>query len=119
VIKVKRVYEEPAEDDGIRILVERLWPRELGKEKAKLYLWLRDVAPSNELKKWYSNDIKKWGAFKKKYFDELNIKKDSLKQIVELLNQNKTITFLFSSKEEIYNSSVALREYIYKFIANK
>jgi uncharacterized protein YeaO (DUF488 family) len=67
MIKIKRVYEAAAEDDGFRILVDRLWPRGISKEKAKIDLWLKEVAPSNELRKWFAHDPEKWGEFKKKY----------------------------------------------------
>ncbi len=67
MIKLKRVYEEPASDDGFRVLVERLWPRGVTKEAARLDLWLKDVAPSPELRKWYSHDVGKWNEFQKRY----------------------------------------------------
>ena len=67
MIKIKRVYEAAAEDDGFRILVDRLWPRGISKEKAKIDLWLKEVAPSDELRKWFAHDSEKWGEFKKKY----------------------------------------------------
>lgn len=119
MIKLKRVYEETSEDDGIRIFVERLWPRGIKRENLNFYLWLKDVAPSTELRKWYSHDIKKWNEFKEKYFHELNGKEDSLEQILKLLRQNATVTFLYASKETTYNSATALREYIYKYIKTK
>ncbi len=109
-IKLKRIYEEPAVSDGIRILVERLWPRGLSKEKAKIDLWLKEVAPSTELRKWFNHDPEKWGEFKKRYYGELQ---DNEPVIKDVLDQHKeTITFVYASKEEIYNNAVALKEYV-------
>jgi len=71
VIKVKRVYEPPSEDDGVRVLVDRLWPRGLSRESAKVDLWLRDAAPSDELRRWFGHDPSKWDEFKRRYFEEL------------------------------------------------
>jgi len=71
VIKVKRVYEPPSEDDGVRVLVDRLWPRGLSRESAKVDLWLRDAAPSDELRRWFGHDPSKWDEFKARYFEEL------------------------------------------------
>jgi len=71
VIKVKRVYEPPSEDDGVRVLVDRLWPRGLSRESAKVDLWLRDAAPSDELRRWFGHDPSKWNEFKRRYFEEL------------------------------------------------
>ena len=109
-IKLKRIYEEPAVSDGIRILVERLWPRGLSKEKAKIDLWLKEVAPSTELRKWFNHDPEKWGEVKKRYYGELQ---DNEPVIKDVLDQHKeTITFVYASKEEIYNNAVALKEYV-------
>ncbi|GJM15713.1 MAG: hypothetical protein DHS20C13_10400 [Thermodesulfobacteriota bacterium] len=110
-IKLKRVYEEPANSDGIRILVERLWPRGLSKEKAKVDIWLKDAAPSTELRKWFNHDRAKWEEFKKRYYIELDQNPEALKPIYDLPN-TVNITFVYASKEEQYNNSVALRNYI-------
>jgi uncharacterized protein YeaO (DUF488 family) len=112
-IFLKRVYEKPLAADGKRILVERLWPRGLKKEDAKVNEWLKDVAPSSELRKWYSHDPTRWIEFKKRYWSELNDKK----QIIEKLkaeSESSKVTFLFGSKEEKLNSAAALKEYIEK-----
>jgi len=110
MIKVKRVYEKPSKDDGFRILIDRLWPRGLTKEKAKIDLWLKEIAPSNELRKWYNHNIEKWIAFKDKYCGELKEKKELLEQIKKLEKEKGTITLLFSSKEIEHNNAVALHE---------
>lgn len=110
MIKIKRVYEKPTKEDGFRILVDRLWPRGLTKEKAKIDLWLKEIAPSNELRKWFAHDLKKWSEFKKKYIVELEKKKDLLQQIKKLEKEKKTITLVYAAKSEKYNNTVVLKE---------
>lgn len=101
----------PGRDDGFRILVDRLWPRGLSKDKAKVDLWLKDIAPSHDLRKWYAHDPKKWVKFKRKYFKELDNRKEMVHQILKKLKEGK-VTLLFGSKEEKLNNAVALRGYI-------
>ena len=84
MIKTRRIYETPERDEGFRVLVDRLWPRGLSKDKAGLDLWLREVAPSDALRKWFAHDPKKWAAFQKKYRGELKDKKDLLRKIKQL-----------------------------------
>jgi uncharacterized protein YeaO (DUF488 family) len=110
MIKAKRIYLPPSKDDGARILVDRLWPRGMTKEKAKVELWLKDLAPSNELRKWYSHDPKKWAAFKRCFRSELKGKEDLLKQVKALEKKQGTVTLLFGSKEEKLNNASALLE---------
>lgn len=108
-LRIKRVYDESVRTDGFRILVDRLWPRGLTKEKAKIDLWLKEIAPSNELRKWYSHDPNKWVEFKRRYFKELKNKKE----LIDLIRQQKGIvTLLFGTKEEKFNNAVALKEYL-------
>ena len=111
MIKIKRIYNAPARGDGIRILVDRLWPRGLSKEKAKVDLWLKDIAPTNELRKWYAHDPKKWNEFRKKYFKELGDHKELADLIIKKTTEGP-VTLLYSSKEEKINNAVALKEYI-------
>jgi len=107
-IKIKRIYDKSDKTDGYRILVDRLWPRGLTKEKAKVDLWLKDIAPSNELRKWYAHDPSKWREFKSSYFKELKNKKE----LIDLIRQQKgVVTLLFGTKEEKFNNAVALKEY--------
>jgi uncharacterized protein YeaO (DUF488 family) len=113
MIKIKRVYDIPSKNDGFRILVDRLWPRGLSKEKAKVDLWLKEIAPSNELRKWYAHDPKKWVEFRKRYFKDLDIKRELVNQIVQEM-KGGNVTLLYSSKEEKLNNAVALKEYIEK-----
>lgn len=110
-IVLKRVYEKPDSSDGRRILVERLWPRGLRKADARIDEWLKDIAPSVELRKWYSHDPEKWVEFRKRYWTELVDKKELVRGLMEESTARK-LTFLFGSKEEKMNSAMALKEYI-------
>ena len=112
--KIKRIYKEPEKDDGYRILVDRLWPRGLSKEKAKVDLWMKEIAPSNDLRKWYSHDPEKWEDFKKRYEKELKTKENLLQKIRELEREKGIITLLYSAKEENDNNAVALDSFLRK-----
>jgi uncharacterized protein YeaO (DUF488 family) len=109
VIKLKRVYDPPARDDGKRILVDRLWPRGIKKEGSGIDLWLKDVAPSNELRKWFGHAPAKWKEFKRRYLKELEDKQDRLKDLRKEL-RNGTVTLLFAAKDAEHNNAVVLRE---------
>ena len=108
MIKVKRVYDSPEPSDGFRILVDRLWPRGLSKEQAKVDLWLREVAPSDELRKWFAHDPSKWGDFQKRYTEELKTKGELLHKIWESERGKGTVTLLYSTRDETHNNAVAL-----------
>jgi uncharacterized protein YeaO (DUF488 family) len=110
-IRIKRVYDPSSPQDGLRILVDRLWPRGLSKEKAKVDLWLREIAPSNELRKWYGHEPDKWTEFKKKYLKEIEEKKAEFELLRKKARQG-TVTFLFSSREEKLNNAAALKEFV-------
>jgi len=110
-ISLKRVYEKPSTNDGKRILVERLWPRGLKKDEAKIDEWLREAAPSTELRKWYGHDPAKWSEFKERYWKELDKKQDIVSKLAKE-SQEKKVTFVFAAKEQQYNNAVALKEYI-------
>ncbi|MGA2956037.1 MAG: DUF488 family protein [Thermodesulfobacteriota bacterium] len=111
MIKVKRIYDPPSPDDGKRILIDRLWPRGMKKEEAHIEEWLKEISPSNELRKWYSHDSAKWPEFKKRYRAEISKQTELLKGIK---NEGKkgTVTLLFSSKELELNNAVALKEIV-------
>ncbi len=111
MIKVKRIYDPPAPEDGFRILVDRLWPRGLSKDKAKVDVWLKEISPSHELRQWYAHDPKKWPEFKKKYCEEIRGEKEALDLITKKVREG-TVTFLYSSKEEKLNNAVALKEFL-------
>lgn len=114
-ISVKRVYDQPEPEDGFRILVDRLWPRGLSKAKAKVDLWVKSVAPSDDLRKWYLHDPEKWPEFKKRYFAELVANEAPVNELIEQVKKGK-VTFLYSSKEPKLNNAMALVEYISGFI---
>ena len=110
-IRLKRAYEKPTPGDGCRILVERLWPRGLSKDAAKVDFWAKDAAPSRDLRKWFDHDSEKWEEFKARYFAEL----DSRSEVVALIKRrlrHGRVTFIFASKEERFNNAVALKEYL-------
>lgn len=112
MIKLKRAYEKASKEDGFRILIDRLWPRGMSKEKEHLDLWLKDIAPSTELRKEFGHDPKKWNSFIKKYSKELEDKEDIIKQIKALERKHKTITFVYGAKDEIHNNAIALKEFL-------
>ena len=112
-VAIKRVYEEPKDTDGTRILVDRLWPRGLTKEKAKVDLWLKEIAPSNELRKWFAHDAKKWTEFQARYKQEL---KSHTEQFA-LLKQEAAkapVTLLYGAKDEEHNEAVVLLRLVAK-----
>ena len=112
------MYEEPEESDGRRILVDRLWARGLSKEKAKVDLWVKEIAPSTELRRWYGHDPKKWTEFKSRYAAELETNPGIVEEILGEV-QAGVVTILYSSKEEQLNNAVALKEYIESIIHDK
>jgi uncharacterized protein YeaO (DUF488 family) len=110
LIRTKRVYEDHSPDDGFRILVDRLWPRGVSKDDAKIDLWLKEISPSDNLRKWFSHDPKKWKGFISKYKEELKKKKDLLYKIKKIEKEKKTITLLYSARDEEHNNVVVLNQ---------
>jgi uncharacterized protein YeaO (DUF488 family) len=115
-IKIERIYDNRKGDNSFRILVDRLWPRGLSKDKVKVDLWQRDIAPSDSLRKWFGHDEKKWVEFKSKYFKELNKNDDAVDTIIKKAKEEDSITLLYGTKEERFNNAVALKEYLKKKI---
>lgn len=107
MIKLKRIYDSPSAYDGYRVLVDRLWPRGIKKENAHIDLWLKDVAPSNELRKWFGHDPAKWDEFKQRYAQEIDA--DALAQLRQLAGEKSTLTLLFAAKDEDHNNAVVLK----------
>jgi uncharacterized protein YeaO (DUF488 family) len=108
LIKVKRAYQQPDDEDGTRILVDRLWPRGLSKEKARIDLWLKDIAPSTELRKWFAHDPGKWVEFQKRYRSEL--KKNNAQFSLLMREALKgTVTLIYAAKDERHNEAVVLQ----------
>ena len=112
-IAIKRAYEAPARSDGRRILVDRLWPRGLTKEKAKIDFWAKEVAPSNALRRWYAHEPERWPEFQRRYAAELAANPDAVAELREHLGKG-AVTFVFSSKEERLNNAAALVAYLKK-----
>lgn len=111
MLNIKRVYEKPEAGDGVRILVDRLWPRGLTKDKAKIDLWVKDLAPSNQLRKWFGHDLAKWDEFKNRYFQELKDKKEAVGAIKEKVKEG-TVTLVYGAKDTEHNNAQALKEYL-------
>jgi len=109
--RTKRIYEEPAQGDGFRILVDRLWPRGLSKDRARIDLWLKEAAPSDALRRWFGHDRTRWAEFKRRYFKELADNKEAVELIVKKASQG-TVTLLFGAKDAECNNAVALHEFI-------
>jgi uncharacterized protein YeaO (DUF488 family) len=110
-IQTRRIYESESASDGRRILIDRLWPRGVAKEKARIDFWAKSVAPSTELRKWYKHDPKKWDEFRRRYFAELDANPEGLAELRSELGSG-VVTLVFSSKEEELNNSSAMREYL-------
>jgi len=115
-VTIKRVYEEPSESDGTRILVDRLWPRGLTKEKAKVDVWLKDIAPSTELRKWFNHEPSKWPGFKKRYQEEISSNIEVLNILKKHLASGKA-TIVYGAKDEEHNDAVVIKQYIDKNIS--
>jgi uncharacterized protein YeaO (DUF488 family) len=111
VIYLKRVYEPPSKSDGVRFLVERLWPRGIKKDALHFDAWLKNVAPSTDLRQWFAHDPKKWKEFQRRYFAELDAEPEALEPIRKALRSG-AVTLLFSSHDLEHNNAVALKEYL-------
>jgi len=118
-INIKRICEKYSANDGFRILVDRLWPRGIKKEKAKIDLWLKEIAPSDKLRKWFSHDISKWQEFKKRYKKEIKENKEIFKKLKEIIKNKKKVTLLYSAKDEKHNNAIVLKEILQKSLKSK
>ena len=112
MIALKRAYDPMSRADGIRFLVERLWPRGIGKIDLPLNGWLKDVGPSTGLRKWFAHDPDKWGEFRRRYFRELDSRPEVWKPIVSAARRGGTVTLVYSSHDAEHNNAVALKEYL-------
>jgi uncharacterized protein YeaO (DUF488 family) len=111
MIRIKRVYDPPATEDGARFLVERLWPRGFEKEALHMVAWCKDVAPSNELRRWFSHDPAKWREFQRKYRAELTDNRAACKPLLEAATRGN-ITLLYSARDAVHNSAFVLKRYL-------
>jgi uncharacterized protein YeaO (DUF488 family) len=109
MIKLKRVYESPSPEDGLRVLVDRLWPRGLTKERAAVDLWAKDVAPSTELRKWFGHDPARWNQFRMRYRKELQEKKDVLQELKKK-SKGHTVTLVYGARDENHNEALVLKK---------
>ena len=112
-IKIKRVYERPDKDDGVRILVDRLWPRGLTKERARVDLWLKEIAPSTELRKWFAHDPDKWKSFRGRYETEIRHNADLIK-LVKQKAMKGTVTLVYGARDERHNEALVLKQFLEK-----
>ena len=113
ILKLKRIYDNAAEDDGYRVLVDRLWPRGIKKESAKVDLWEKNLAPTTELRKWFNHDLEKWDEFYRRYSEEL-AKNESYDSFMDSISSYPVVTLLFAAKDTAHNNAVVLRDVINK-----
>ena len=109
-IATKRIYAPPAESDGYRVLVDRLWPRGVSKAVASIDLWLRDIAPSTELRTWYGHDVERWPEFRERYRRELEGHGELLDRLLDIERQHGTLTLLFAARDEEHNEAEVLAD---------
>lgn len=114
MIAIKRIYEEPGDNDGYRVLVDRLWPRGVAKDQTQLDEWLKDISPSDDLRKWFNHDPKKWEAFARKYQTELKEKSQLLEHLKSIEKEQGKISLLYAAKTTDYNNAIVLKRVLEK-----
>ncbi|HEU5145986.1 MAG TPA: DUF488 domain-containing protein [Chryseosolibacter sp.] len=112
MIKIKRVYDSADKQDGYRVLVDRLWPRGLSKENVSVDLWLKEVAPSSTLRKWFDHDPEKWETFQAKYTAELRSNDEAVNRLRKVMREHRTITLIYGAKDKAHNQAIVLREFL-------
>lgn len=110
-VALKRAYERPVSDDGVRILVDRLWPRGIKKTDAKIYRWLKETAPSTELRQWFGHDVARWEEFRRRYEKELEGHLDEIEELRALAREGR-ITLVFAAHDEAHNEAIVLRDFL-------
>jgi uncharacterized protein YeaO (DUF488 family) len=110
-VQIKRAYDPPADDDGFRVLVDRVWPRGVGKDTLRADLWLKEIAPSADLRKWFGHDPRKWDQFRDRYFRELDSMEESVASLRRKAREG-TLTLVFGARDTQHNNAVALKEYL-------
>jgi uncharacterized protein YeaO (DUF488 family) len=110
-LRVKRVYAEHDENDGLRVLVDGVWPRGMRKDESGVDLWIREVAPSKELRQWFGHDPDRWEEFRRRYFRELDGKEESVSRLLQAV-RGRRATLLFAARDTRHNNAVALKEYL-------
>ena len=111
-VRLKRAYDAPSSDDGLRVLVDRLWPRGLRRDSSKIDLWLKDVAPSDGLRRWFGHDPSRWVEFEKRYRAELAKNAQNVASLRELLKRDKPLTLLYAAKDSEHNNAIVLRDFL-------
>lgn len=111
MLKIKRIYESACKGDGVRILIDRLWPRGFTKEKARIDKWVKEIAPSDDLRRRFSHKEERWQDFKKRYLEELEEKEELIKEL-KALSKNKTVTLLYAAKDKERNNAKVLLEFL-------
>jgi len=111
MLKLKRAYDPPSNGDGQRILVERLWPRGLTKAKARIDLWMKEISPSPELRKWFAHEEKKWPEFRRRYRQELKANKEAVDSLRKKARSD-TVTLVYAARDEEHNSALVLKEFL-------
>lgn len=112
-LQIKRIYEEPSKNDGYRVLVDRLWPRGVSKEAARLDEWMKEIAPSPELRKWFNHDPAKFEEFRTRYWAELSRKDEPIEKLLRMAS-NRKVCLLYAAKDESHNHAIVLKEYLNK-----
>lgn len=110
-IRLKRAYDEPAKNDGRRVLIDRIWPRGVKKEDLALDDWCKEVAPSTDLRQWFDHDPERWDRFKQRYFEELADNSEAIDDLVKTAKEGR-LTLVYAASEEKFNNAVALKEYL-------
>jgi len=108
-VKLKRAYQAPSSEDGVRVLIDRLWPRGVTKQKAALDRWMKEIAPSTELRKWFAHDPNRWEEFRSRYAEELSLRKNLLTELRSIARRGP-LTLVYSARDEQHNDAVALRD---------
>jgi uncharacterized protein YeaO (DUF488 family) len=111
MIKLKRVYDDPSPTDGFRVLVERLWPRGLTKKRAAVDLWLKGVAPSPQLRKWFGHDPARWNQFQKRYLEELRERNEAI-ELLKQKEKDSTVTLVYAARDKDHNAALALNRFL-------
>ncbi|MGH7727681.1 MAG: DUF488 domain-containing protein [Vulcanimicrobiaceae bacterium] len=112
IVGIKRAYDQPAASDGYRVLVERLWPRGLRRGQAAIDLWLKEIAPSTELRQWYAHDVERWPEFKRRYQAELRRNSAGVRALLECCRSDTPVTFVYAAHDQEHNSAVVLRDFV-------
>jgi uncharacterized protein YeaO (DUF488 family) len=112
VIRIKRIYDPPQSSDGCRVLVDRLWPRGVSRNQARLDLWMKEIAPSDALRKWFAHKPERWAGFQSRYRRELRARPELVRQLRRLAKERGTVTLLFSARDARHNQAVALRSFL-------